>query len=54
MVQKVCALAKDQDLEIFPDPFLAFTPPQDQVIFEKEHVHLFPVDEEVIFLMGFL
>ena len=40
-------LAKDQDLEVLPDPFLAFSPPQYQVILDKDYIHLLPKGPEV-------
>ena len=39
--------AQNQDLEIFPDPSLAFPPSQDKVILYKEYIHLLPEGPEL-------
>jgi len=40
-------LAQNQDLKIFPDSLLTFSPPQDKMILYKEHIHLFPEGPEL-------
>ncbi len=42
VVRESGTLVKNEDLKILPDPFLALTPPHDQVIVCQKHVYLLP------------
>jgi len=40
-------VAQNEDLKIFPDPFLGLAPSQDQVILNQEHIHFLSEGPEV-------